>query len=124
MDYTAWKLYLFGITGSYFSAFGLNTDIFLYIQKYLFVFSPNAVRCGPEKLRIRKLFTQCKAHFLSYNKKRFFRFGLFLDHRFSHTIDPLNQSWLLFLTIKKKKQIQDISAGFSLKSLSNNLRCY
>ena len=29
------------------------------IQKYLSVFSPNAGKYGPEKLRIRTLFTQC-----------------------------------------------------------------
>ena len=32
------------------------------------VFRPNAGKCGPEKLRIRTLFTQCKVNGLSRNK--------------------------------------------------------
>ena len=34
-----------------FPAFGLNM--------YVFLFSPNSGKCGPEELRIRTLFTQC-----------------------------------------------------------------
>ena len=37
-------------SGPYFPAFGLNTDIS--------AFSPNAGKYGPEKLRVRKLFTE------------------------------------------------------------------
>ena len=40
--------------GPYFPAFGLNM--------YLSVFSANAGKCGPEKLRIQTLFTQCYIH--------------------------------------------------------------
>ena len=29
--------------------------------EYLSVFSPNAEKCGPEKLQIRTLFTQCQS---------------------------------------------------------------
>ena len=42
-------------SGPCFPAFGLNTED----TPYLSVFSPNAGKYGPEKLRIRKLFTQC-----------------------------------------------------------------
>ena len=38
-------------SGPFFPAFGLNTP-------YLFFFSPNAGKYGPEKLRSRTLFTQ------------------------------------------------------------------
>ena len=40
---------------SVFSVFELNTGD----TEYLSVFSPNAGKYGPEKLRIRTLFTQC-----------------------------------------------------------------
>ena len=41
-------------SSSYFPAFGLNTE-----RHYLSVFSPNAGKYGPEKLRTRTLFTHC-----------------------------------------------------------------
>ena len=42
-------------SGPYFLLFGLNTE-----SPNLSVFSPNEEKHGPEKLRIRTLFTQCK----------------------------------------------------------------
>ena len=45
-------------SGSYFSAFSLNTVSTLNTP-CLSVFSPNAGKCGREKLRIRTIFTQC-----------------------------------------------------------------
>ena len=42
-------------SGPYFPAFGLNTE---RATPYFFVFSPNAGKYGPEKLRIRTLFMQ------------------------------------------------------------------
>ena len=44
-----------GFSWSVFSAFGLNTDETLYFS----VYSPNAGKCAPEKLRIWTLFTHC-----------------------------------------------------------------
>ena len=45
------SLHIPSFSGPYFPAFGLNTE-------YLSAFSPNAGKYGPEKLRIRILFTQ------------------------------------------------------------------
>ena len=48
--------------GPYFPAFGLNTERYGEIRRdteYLPVFILNAGKYGPEKLRIRTLFTQC-----------------------------------------------------------------
>ena len=41
-------------SGLHFPAFRLNTE-----RQYLSVFSPNGGKYGPEKPRIRTLFTQC-----------------------------------------------------------------
>ena len=49
---TAWKVSLLGV---FLVHTFLHTD---WIQ-YLSGFCPNAGKCGPEKLRIHKLFTQC-----------------------------------------------------------------
>ena len=44
-------------SGPYFPAFGLNTERY-GVSPYLSVFSPNAGKYGPEKIRIWTLFTQ------------------------------------------------------------------
>ena len=46
-------IHIWSFSGAYFPAFGLNTF------PYLFLFSPNAEKYGPEKLGIRTLFMQC-----------------------------------------------------------------
>ena len=52
-------------SGLYFPAFGPNTEIYKVLSKiyevlclFISVFSPNAGKCGPEKFRIRTLFTK------------------------------------------------------------------
>ena len=47
------SVHIQSFSGLYFPAFGLNTE--------RSVFSPNVGKCGPEKPRMRKLFTQCFA---------------------------------------------------------------
>ena len=42
----------------YFPVFGLNTDIYSVNTQYISLFSPNAGKYGPEKLRIWTSFTQ------------------------------------------------------------------
>ena len=46
-------------SGPYFLAFGLNTEWIQKDTEYLSIFSPNAGKCGPEKLLMRALFTHC-----------------------------------------------------------------
>ena len=46
------SIHIRSYSGPYFPAFGLNTE-------YLSVFSPNAEKYGPEKLRMQTIFTQC-----------------------------------------------------------------
>ena len=53
--HTAWKLSIFGVFLVHI--FPYSDWIARYIP-YLSVFSPNAPKCGQEKLRIRALFTQ------------------------------------------------------------------
>ena len=48
-------------SGPYFAALGLNT-----VMYYLPLFSPNAGKYGPEKLRILTLFTQLPLLIFSY----------------------------------------------------------
>ena len=53
---------ILSFSGPYFLAFGLNTErysVSLRDSLYLSVFSPNAGKYRPEKVRIRTLFTQC-----------------------------------------------------------------
>ena len=53
---------ILSISSPYFPAFGLNTErysVSLRDSLYLSIFSPNAGKYEPEKLRIRTLFTQC-----------------------------------------------------------------
>ena len=46
------------LSGDYFPAFGMNTERYS-VSPFLCVFSPDAGKWGPEKFRIRILFTQC-----------------------------------------------------------------
>ena len=54
---TAWKVSVFRVIWSTFSR--IRTEF--RDTPYLSVFSPNAEKCGPEKLRIRIILTQCHA---------------------------------------------------------------
>ena len=49
------SVHIRSFSGLHFLAFGLNTEY----PEYLLVFSRNAGKYGPEKLRIRTLFKQC-----------------------------------------------------------------
>ena len=66
---TAWKVSVFGV---FLVSIFLHLDWIQRHTEYLSVFSPNAGKYGPEKLRIRILFTQCvdtkntKKHLKSY----------------------------------------------------------
>ena len=54
-ELTQWSVksvHIWNFSDLYFPAFGLNTE-------YLSLFSPNAGKYGPEKLRKRALFIQC-----------------------------------------------------------------
>ena len=64
--FIAWNVFVFGV---FLIRFFPQLDWIRRYTEYLFVFSPNARKCRPEKLRIRALFTQCfirafRMHFL------------------------------------------------------------
>ena len=54
---TAWKVHIFGI---FLVPIFSHSDWIRIVTLYLSVFSPNARKCGPEKLRTRTFFTQYK----------------------------------------------------------------
>ena len=54
--YTAWKVSVFGI---FLVCISPHSDWIRRDTSYLSIFSPNAGKYGPEKLRLRTLFTQC-----------------------------------------------------------------
>ena len=56
VTYTAWKVYLLEV---FLARIFPHSDWIRRDTPYLFVFSLNARKCGPEKLRIRTLMTQC-----------------------------------------------------------------
>ena len=64
---TAWKVSLFGV---FLVRIFPHSDWILRDTEYFFVFSPNAGKYGPEKFRIRTLFTQWEAVVRRYSVKK------------------------------------------------------
>ena len=61
--FTAWKVSIFGVFQAHIFP---RSDWIRRDTEYLFEFSPNAGKCGPGKLQIRTLFTEC----LFFRKRR------------------------------------------------------
>ena len=94
------------LSGPHFSAFGLNIP-------YLFVFSPNAVKYGPEKLRIRTLHavTVASVTLHKYYLEPMVHVCTFTFYFLSKFINPVNLSDQYF----QQATIHNISLNSSLK---------